>query len=272
MTRLAILALFLISAHAQQDQDEFTKRELKKVESAQRKLEQNPEDPEANEAVGRFHSFILNDWGKGLPLMEKAKNVELRTLATKDRGADQADDAAHVSIGDEWWKMASKYKGTEAKNIMGRAAYWYRRALPKASKETRQTLLTRLDKHLKLIGPVVIKVPANAQWTDTGLDLLDGEGVVFSVTGRWCINNNPEKEAWCDYKGYPLMRAKIVPMPGKSVGCLIAKIGDEGVLMVVSEFMNLGVARGGRLYIGPNNVPPDNAPGEMTVTLQRSLR
>lgn len=268
MARLTTIAAALLLAQAE---DGFVQKERKKAESAQKKLEQSPDDPEANEAVGRFHCLILGDWAKGLPFLKKAKDADLRTLAARDLEADPADAPAHAALGDDWWKYAGKVKGTEAKNAAARAADWYRRALPKLPKDAKAAVLAKLDRHLKLVGPVTVKVPANAKWTDTGLDLLDEERLAFSVTGRWCINNNPDKNAWCDWKGYAEMRSKVVPMPSKPVCCLIAKIGDSEPF-AVHDFPNLAVGRGGRLWLGPNASPPEDVPGEMMVVVQRALR
>lgn len=270
MGRLIALTVAVLFAQAQ-DEDGSAQRERKKAESAQKKLERSPDDPEANEAVGRFHCLVMNDWPKGLPFMGKAKDAALRALAAKDLEADPADPAAHAALGDEWWKAAAAMKGTEAKNAMGRAAHWYRRALPKLPKEAALAALTKMDKHLKLVGPVTVKVPANAKWTDTGLDLLAEEHLNFTVTGKWCINDNPDTAAWCDWKGYAQMRSKAVPMPNKPCCCLIARVGEDEPFAVY-DFPNLAVGRGGRLYLGPNASPPENVPGEMVVTVRRSLR
>lgn len=270
MARLIALVVTLPLTQAKSE-DGFVQRERKKAEAAQKKLEKSPDDPEANETVGRFQCLVLDDWAKGLPSLKKAKDADLRALAGKDLEAEQADAAAQTALGDEWWGLASRLKGTEARNVAGRAAHWYQHALPKLPKEARLAVLVKLDKHLKLMGPVSVKVPANAKWTDTGLDLLDEERVAFAVAGKWCINNNPDMNAWCDWKGYALMRSKQAPMPTKPCCCLIARIGDDEPF-AVHDFPRLAVGRGGRLYLGPNASPGDDVPGEMVVTLQRSLR
>lgn len=270
MARLIALvaALLVTQAH---NEDGIVQRERKKAEAAQKTLEKSPDDPEANEMVGRFQCFILDDWAKGLPFLGKAKDADLRTLAAKDLRADPADASVHTVLGDEWWKLASRLKGTEAKNAAGRAVHWYRRALPKLPKEARPAVLIKLDKYLTLIGPAIVKIPANAKWTDTGIDLFDEERISFTVAGKWCINNNPDMNAWCDWKGYALMRSKQTPMPAKPCCCLIARIGEDEPF-AVHDFPNLAVCLGGRLYLGPNASPGDDVPGEIVVTLRRSLR
>jgi len=262
----------LLTLAQQQDEEEYVKRERKKVEPSMKKLEQTPDDPEANEAVGRFLCYVKGDWKGGLPLLEKAKDTELRALAARDKGVDPADSALHAALGDDWWKVASKLKGTESRNVANRAAYWWKVAYEKSGKDARKALTPKLDKWLALLGPTTLKVPPNKVWTDTGLDILDGENVSFAATGKWSLDSNPNKEAWCDWKGYLKFRSPGLPLPDKPVCCMIGKLGENGAPFVLSDFPNLAVPKGGRLFVGVNARPPDDVAGDMSVTIKRSLR
>jgi hypothetical protein len=93
-------------------------------------------------------------------------------------------------------------------------------------------------------------VPANQQWTDSGTDLRPGQqvrllasGEIYSAPG---VRNDPDGALDQD------QALSLLPATGHAA--LIAKIGDEGVPFPVGERASVRAPRGGRLYLGVNDL------------------
>jgi hypothetical protein len=130
--------------------------------------------------------------------------------------------------------------------------------------------------------PLVVTVPGNVPWTDTGMDVEGNQEMVFKAEGKMSLQTgNPEAE--CSPDGYDL-RTIQQPVPEKNLGALIGKVvisvtvtvdektGEEKKQEVAEIFFigsenRLEMPAKGRLYLGINeNVVGDNA-GEFRVTV-----
>ncbi len=99
------------------------------VQAAAKTLETDPTDPAANLAVGKYRCVVKGDWDTGLPMLALGSDSVLKAVAVTDiEGATDHED--QVSLGDEWWDLAKKEEGKTQKRLLGRAAYWYGKALP----------------------------------------------------------------------------------------------------------------------------------------------
>lgn len=99
------------------------------VQEAMATVKQNPNDPEANLAVGKYLCFTKSDWKKGVPMLALGNDSKLKNVATQDL-KEAASSTEQVKLGDNWWSYAEIQKGILQKRVQGRAAYWYRQALP----------------------------------------------------------------------------------------------------------------------------------------------
>jgi serine/threonine protein kinase len=146
----------------------FLQRENASVRTSLKTLEQKPDDPAANLAVGRFASLGAGDWAKGLPMLVKGSEALLKAAAEKDLAA--GDDAgSQVAAGDAWWAAAEKEQSADYKKRMqARAARWYLGALPGA------TGLAKLqsEARLKQVGGLLLPSPLLTQRTE----LVGGSG------------------------------------------------------------------------------------------------
>jgi hypothetical protein len=127
-----------------------------------------------------------------------------------------------------------------------------------------------------------VVVPGNAAWTDTGIEVVQGQGIEFAAEGTLSLQRgNPQAD--CGPDGYDL-RTIQQPLTDRNLGALIGKV-VIGVTVIkdketgqekteeAAEFFYIG-ARGrvdmpakGRLFLGINEfVIGDNA-GEFTVTV-----
>jgi hypothetical protein len=104
-------------------------RELPQVEAATKTLMKAPNDPDANTTLGRYRCFAKGDWYAALPMLAKGSDNVLKDLAAKDlQQPTKPED--QVAVGDAWWDLAKKDKRGAKEQLQGRAAHWYRQALP----------------------------------------------------------------------------------------------------------------------------------------------
>jgi len=98
------------------------------------KLKSNPDDPTANERVGSFYCFYKENWAKGLPMLVKVvvENDPLASAAEVEL-RNPEKPVRQVELGDFWWKISDKQKGTAQVNIRKHAVLWYKKALPTLS-------------------------------------------------------------------------------------------------------------------------------------------
>jgi len=106
--------------------------EYEKVQEAQKRLAQQPEDPEVNRLVGRYLCLVQENWAKGLPHLARSNDPDLKPAAEKDL-AQPTDVRGQIDLADLWWDLAQKQPGPEKEALQRRAAWWYRQALPQAT-------------------------------------------------------------------------------------------------------------------------------------------
>ena len=82
------------------------------------------------------------------------------------------------------------------------------------------------------VRTVVISVAGGTAWTDTGLEVADGDIIAFQAEGSITLQKgNPEAE--CGPEGYDLQTLQ-QPLTGRNLGALIGKV-VIGVTMLVNE-------------------------------------
>jgi len=269
--------------------DPFVAADEKRTEKFRKVLEKNPDDTDACLQVGRHLCFVRGQWNEGLPLLAEGKDVNLKQLAEYDLGRQEIpsdpkspltgatftfgeDAAPDVVRGDNWWAEAVKWKSSiECRNIINRAAYWYRKAIPKVDDSLKKTLLSRLDKYLKAIGPINFTVVSDPRWQDSGTDVIEGMRVKLTCSGKWCINDNKDRSAWCDWTGYKNWFVDIAPLKTENLNCLLIRFGQGGDMLVAHK-NNPYIARvSDRVYFSANRNPSPVAPGELTVVMELSV-
>jgi hypothetical protein len=79
---------------------------------------------------------------------------------------------------------------------------------------------------------VVVQVPGDASWTDTGFEVAAGDLIAFEAEGAITLQKgNPEAE--CGPEGYDLQTLQ-QPLSGRNLGALIGKV-VIGVTLLVDE-------------------------------------
>ncbi len=103
--------------------------------AAEKKLGETPNDPAANETVGRFLIVAKSDWNEGLKRLVLASDSTLKTLAEQDTvlidaSKPPAADAAAL-LADGWWDFSIKQTaGNFRTSAKLRAGQWYAFAAP----------------------------------------------------------------------------------------------------------------------------------------------
>lgn len=191
-----------------------------------KRLEQKPDDPSANDEVGRFMCFVRNDWTSGLPLLVKGPPGPMKTAAAMD--LEKVDVAGpgntDMAIGDAWWGAPAADKSPFHKSAMRRrAGFWYRRAVPKLEGLAKVPVERRLREIAVNDGgaPSGTYEARHPAWKDTLQFDIDGRVSGASQKGTWTWDGSQLVMA---LNGYPAERPCI---PDGSGGF----ISDGGVTL-----------------------------------------
>jgi hypothetical protein len=111
-------------ARAKKERDSFAA-----VRPAVEKLAANPDDREANTALGKYRCFVQGRWDAGLRHLARGANGALRDLAEIDLKAPRTG-VADVQVADSWWEYAQAAPADEQWGVQTRTRYWYGRCLP----------------------------------------------------------------------------------------------------------------------------------------------
>lgn len=174
-------------------------------------LKQNPDDAQANEAVGRFYCFVKHDWKKGLPYLAKAETVLLRTVAQSELNR-QVGAAARLRLADDWWAIGETLSETEKSAVRRHAGYYYLQCAGLLSGEAAQRANSRLAESGRVID--LLALAANRRAT---------------VVGNWQIGpkalvSSPEPTAQIAFPIAPppeydlVVEIQSVPLPPPSRG------------------------------------------------------
>ncbi len=136
-------------------------------------LANNPEDPVANLAVGRWELFERNDFAAALPFLAKSNGPALREAALAEmNGAPDSD--AEMAIADAWFDASQAAEGDSEKETLNhRAGRWYQRA---EASVTSQLTRVKIQKRLAEIGPIPATAPslASSGGSNTGSQSIAG--------------------------------------------------------------------------------------------------
>ena len=112
-----------------------------------------------------------------------------------------------------------------------------------------------------------IRVDARQAWTDTGIDVKQGDRVSFRVTGTIQWGAGPDSASGPD--GNPVMTRPDFPVPSAPVGALIGRVGNGPAFGIGTQTQPLPMPAAGRLYLGVNDTKLDDNSGSYTVYVTR---
>jgi WD40 repeat protein len=138
-TALALGKFLVGAAKKAQDPDVLiaARRSLSRLEalsSAVEVIKTKPDDPAANDALGRFWALDRGRWEQGLKHLAKSPNKELAAAAAADlRKPTSASGCAAVA--DAWYKLARAAPGGEQRRLFERTWEWYSAAVALGAKD-----------------------------------------------------------------------------------------------------------------------------------------
>jgi serine/threonine protein kinase/WD40 repeat protein len=95
-----------------------------KVSEAQQLLANDPDDADANSAVGEFLCLSKASWDRGLAMLSKGSDTNLKAVADKDLSFPIVA-AEQAALGDAWWEIGATKTGQEKQRAELRALHWY---------------------------------------------------------------------------------------------------------------------------------------------------
>jgi hypothetical protein len=117
----------LVQLQDQQEMLEAAKLLFHAAQRASSVLETDPSDAKANEAVGRYLCFVKNNWDVGLPYLSQAADIRLRGIASLETAAERGPSET-LSLADQCWDLADRFKQPQRRGLQLRAAYCYEMA------------------------------------------------------------------------------------------------------------------------------------------------
>ncbi|MHC4608438.1 MAG: hypothetical protein ACYTAF_16120, partial [Planctomycetota bacterium] len=175
--------------------------EHRKTEVHRATLRKDPDDAEANHAIGRFLCGFKAQWEEALTFLTRGPGGAFRALAEKEVQEPQAGSAC-MDIAEGWWDIAQKSKDLEEENYLARACVWYRRALKEVTGLSRlkaeKRLRSRLPKFLEDLNDITDKkwrVIAGMQRRGTEV-VMDSKGAEAGVLQT--VLNEPVSP-WTDF-------------------------------------------------------------------------
>ena len=112
-------------------------------------LSKNPDDPVANERLGKHLCFIKEDWPTGLPHLAKSENLPLKFAAEAEQ-TNPTETAKLIELGDAWWELAKEFTDADKTAANRRSQFWYLKAVPKLNGLDKIRIKVRLGELEKL--------------------------------------------------------------------------------------------------------------------------
>jgi TPR repeat protein len=133
------------------------------VQQAAASLENRLTDPAANLTFGKYLCFRKGQWERGLPMLSRGDDPQLRELALQELAVPSSADA-QKQLGDRWWELAEKADEAAKNQIQERALRWYRQALPGLTGLAKDVV----EKRLAASTPRGVHPPGAAPTTPVG--------------------------------------------------------------------------------------------------------
>lgn len=146
------------------------KRELRdlqqqyaKIAPVMKKLNEAPNDPDANGKAGKFFCFTMGNYARGLPMLAKSADAALKALADME-ATPPADTDGQFKLGDDWWDQATHETAALSTGCKERAGFWYDKGRATLGAENAPSRvinrLSTLSRKLDLLPLVDVEHPA----------------------------------------------------------------------------------------------------------------
>ncbi|HKD37814.1 MAG TPA: hypothetical protein VKB78_13475, partial [Pirellulales bacterium] len=105
-------------------------------------LDKDPDNAEANVALGRWYCLFKRDWDRGLPLLAKGKDAALKSLAERELAVD-LQLKPQLELADGWWEAGQKETGFARDSLHLHASEIYRLMLPNVQPGAKKTAIEK---------------------------------------------------------------------------------------------------------------------------------
>jgi hypothetical protein len=146
-------------------------------------LKKYPTDAAANYEAGKYYALFKGNWDKGLPMLAKGSDAELKNLAALDL-ADPQKAGDQLKLGEGWTIQGKKLIDVAQVNALLRAYRWFQQALAQLDEGARP----KVEAAMALVNEML---PAEYKIGEivTEVKRFDGHtgpvfGVAFSVDGK----------------------------------------------------------------------------------------
>ncbi len=137
------------TAKAKTDEYSLKKKSGDGSEQFRAALSKNPDDPVANERLGKHLCFAKDDWSAGLPYLAKSENLPLKFAAELEQ-TNPAESTKMTELGDAWWELAKEFTEADKTAANRRAQHWYLKAVPELKGLDKVRMKMRLGELEKL--------------------------------------------------------------------------------------------------------------------------
>ena len=111
-----------------------------------------------------------------------------------------------------------------------------------------------------------VVVPANVQWTNTGVSVSAGQRLRFQTTGEVRMSVTPEDVGGAGGGSTPRHTDK-APIPSAPVGSLMGRIGNGQPFAIGNTTLALDMPASGRLFLGVNDDHVGDNSGNLVVRI-----
>lgn len=122
-------AALLRQLSAMDDEVETLGKAWAEVERSLSTLADDPTNPDANLAAGRYYCLLRGQWPKGMGMLALGSDAKLKALAAKEL-ARPTDSQERMELADGWWELSEKATGPARQNLRALAAARYKELLP----------------------------------------------------------------------------------------------------------------------------------------------
>ncbi len=148
-------------------------------------LDKDPDNAEANSALGRWYCLFKRDWDRGLPLLAKGQDAALKSPAERELTAE-LQLRPQLMVADRWWDAGQKETGIVRDSLLLHAGEIYRLMLPNVESKKKKT---GIEKRLAEVQSIVVEPVQfpRGRWVDV-LKLVDT--TKDAVKGKWSRNGS----------------------------------------------------------------------------------
>ncbi len=163
--------------------------EFERVKQFATTLQDRPEDPAANLAMGKFICFFKNNWSVGLPMLARGDDAQLKPVVNQEINGAFTDAQQQIALGKLWQELSATAPDDEKNFYRERARYWFLKGIANSGEAERKILRQELAEFLKGIPtqPAEVRIISRVSGTEF-IDIYSDE-IQWRSSHRGTIGN-----------------------------------------------------------------------------------